>query len=71
MNKTTTIEFRDSSIEKIRFDDLEFSYIKDGITKHRDRLYIPFNVAKKSSLKGLKLCIHKGSKSIIFLAKVV
>ena len=66
MKETSRIEFRDSSIEKVKYGDLEFSYIKDGITKHRKALYIPFNVAKKSSLKGLKLCVFKGSRSKYF-----
>ena len=49
--------------DKIKFDDLEFSYIKDGKNKYRDRLWLPFEVGKKSSLKGLKLCVHKSTKS--------
>ena len=68
MIKTITkLEFKDSAIEKIKIPDLEFSYVKNGINKYRDRIYIPFNVAKKSSLKGLKLCAHKSSRSKYFV----
>ena len=68
MIKTVTrLEFRDISIEKIKVIDLEFSYTnKDGIIKHKDRLWLPFNVAKKSSLKGLKLCVHKSTGNKYF-----
>ena len=60
-------KFRDTSIEAIKFDDLEFSYLnKEGVTKYRYRLWLPFDVAKKSSLKGLKLCIYKSSKNKYF-----
>ena len=44
----TRLEFRDISIEKIKVIDLEFSYTNnEGIIKHKDRLWLPFNVAKK------------------------
>ena len=66
MKETSTIEFRDSSIDKVKFDNIDFSHVKDGITKCRNRLYIHFKVAKKSSLKGLKLGIHKKSRSKYF-----
>ena len=68
MIKTITkLEFKDSAIEKVKIAALEFSYTnKEGIIKHKDRIYIPFNVAKKSSLKGLKLCVHKSSRSKYF-----
>jgi len=42
MKETSKIEFRDTSIEKIKFDDLEFSYIKNAITKHKKIIYIFF-----------------------------
>ena len=67
MNKLERIKFTDHSIDKIKFDDLEFSYIKDGKNKYRDRLWLPFEVGKKSSLKGLKLCVHKSTKSKYFM----
>ena len=63
MKTITRLKFSDNSIDKIKFDDLEFSYIKDGITKYRDRLWLPFEVGKKSSLKGLKLCVHKSTSA--------
>ena len=63
MNKLERIKFTDHSIDKIKFDDLEFSYIKDGHTKGRDRLWNSFEVGKKSSLKGLKLCIHRSTRN--------
>ena len=68
MNKTVTrLEFRDISIEKIKIADLVFSYQdKQGIIKHKDRLWIPFNVAKKSSLKGLQLCVHRSTGNKYF-----
>ena len=67
MNKLERIKFTDHSIDKIKFDDLEFSYIKDGQTKGRDRLWISFEVGKKSSLKGLKLCIHRSTRNKYFM----
>ena len=68
MNKTVAKQqFRDSSIEAIKIPNLEFSYInKEGVTKYRRRLWIPFDVAKKSALKGLALCIHKSTKNKYF-----
>ena len=61
-------EFRDSAIEKVKIAGLEFSYTnKEGIIKHKDRIYIPFNVAKKSSLKGLQLCVHKSTGNKYFV----
>ena len=67
MNKLERIKFTDHSIDKIKFDDLEFSFIKDGQTKGRDRLWISFEVGKKSSLKGLKLCIHRSTRNKYFM----
>ena len=68
MIKTNPIEFRDLSIEKIKIPDLEFSYQdKEHKIRHRDRIFIPFNVAKKSSLKGLKLCVHKSTGNKYFV----
>ncbi len=66
MKETSRLEFRDKAIDKIKYSDLEFSYIKDGIIKYRKVIYIPFVVGKKSSLKGLKLCIYKNSQSKYF-----
>ena len=60
MKTITKIEFKDTAIAKIKVDELEFSYTdKASQIRHKDRLYIPFNVPKRSTLKGLKLCVHK------------
>ena len=68
MKTITKLKLTDTAIDKIKFDDLEFSYTnKEGKIIHRDRIYIPFDVPKKSYLKGLKLCIHKSSRNKIFV----
>ena len=67
MKTITKLKLTDNAIERIKLDELEFSFVKDGQIKHRDRIYLPFEVPKKSFLKGLKLCIHKSSKSMIFI----
>ena len=55
MNTCTKIKLDNRTIAKIRVEDLDFSYInKVGETKFKDRLYLPFQVAPKSLLKGLK-----------------
>ena len=57
----------DKTIERLKIQDLEFSYQdKQGIIKHKDRIYIPFNVAKKSLLKGLTICIHRSTGNKTF-----
>ena len=66
MIKTVTrLEFKDTAIDKIKGQDLEFS--SQGKTKLKDRIYIPFNVTKKSSLKGLKLCVHRSTGNRYFV----
>jgi len=68
----TKLKFKDSSIEAIKFSDLVFSYevtdkqTGNKIIKHSSRLWIPFDVAKKSVLKGTKLCFYKSSKNKYF-----
>jgi hypothetical protein len=58
------IEFNNKTIEKIKVDELDFSYInKAGDNKFKRLLVIPFNVPKKSILKGLKLSIKKDTGS--------
>ena len=53
------IKFDNKVIEKIKIDETEFSYInKEGKNKFTRRKLLPFDVPKKSILKGLKLCIH-------------
>ena len=59
------IKFDNSAIDKIKVDDLDFSYInKAGNNKFKKLLKLPFEVPKKSILKGLKLVVHRvtGSK---------
>jgi len=61
------IKFDNKTISKIKVDDLEFTYIdKDGKSKGRRKILTPFLVPKKSSLKGLKLCIHRDTGSKYF-----
>ncbi len=59
------LELNDRAIEKIKIADFEFTYINDNKTKSRDRIHIPFKVAKKSTLKGLNLIVHKSTSRIL------
>ena len=59
-NTTNKIKFDNKTIEKIKVDDYEFSYVdKKGNSKFRRMIPIPFDVPKKSILKGLKLCVQR------------
>ena len=61
------IKFDNKAIDKINVEDLDFSYInKAGESKFRRKIYIPFDVPTKSSLKGLKLVIQKDTGSKLF-----
>jgi len=63
----TKIKFDNKVIDKIKVDELDFSYVnKAGETKFTRLLKLPFDVPKKSILKGIKLCIYKDSGSKIF-----
>ena len=54
------IKFDDRAIDKIVVDDLDFSFVdKNGNNKFRRQIIIPFDVPKRSFLKGLKLCIQR------------
>ena len=62
------VELNDRSIEKLKVADFDFTYIaKDGSIKTRDRITIPLKADKKTSLKGLKLTIHRSTGSKIFM----
>jgi len=63
------LELNDRAIEKIKIADFEFTYINDNKTKSRDRIHIPFKVAKKSTLKGLNLIVHKSTSRKNFCLK--
>ena len=66
----TKMELNDRAIEKLKVADFAFMYVaKDGSTKTRDRITIPFKTDKKTSLKGLKLTIHRSTGSKIFMVK--
>ena len=57
-----------AAIEKLKVADFVFMYVaKDGSTKTRDRITIPLKTDKKTSLKGLKLTIHRATGSKIFM----
>jgi len=47
MKTITKLKLTDNAIERIKLDELEFSFVKDGQIKHRDRIYLPFEVPKK------------------------
>ena len=69
MNKEnlSQIKFDNKAIDKIKVEDLDFSYInKAGENKFRRKIYIPFDVPTKSSLKGLKLVVQKDTGSKLF-----
>ena len=54
--KITKVELNDRAIEKLKVADFVFTYVaKDGSTKTRDRITMPFKADKNTSLKGLKL----------------
>ena len=64
----TKVELNDRAIEKLKVADFVFMYIaKDGSTKTRDRITLPLKTDKKTSLKGLKLTIHRATGSKIFM----
>jgi len=61
------IKFDDRAIDKIVVDDLDFSFVdKNGNNKFRRQIIIPFDVPKRSFLKGLKLCIQRDTGSKLF-----
>ena len=61
------IKFDNKSIEAVKTNELEWTYInKAGETKGRRKILIPFDVPKRSILKGLKLCIHRDTGSKYF-----
>ena len=62
----TKMELNDRAIEKLKVADFAFMYVaKDGSTKTRDRITIPFKTDKKTSLKGLKLTLYRSTGSKI------
>ena len=71
MTKLEPIKFDDKSIQKVS-PDWSYEIAVDGKkeTKWRARVYLPFKVGKKTSLKGLVLCVHNNKKtSKLFLAR--
>ena len=61
------IKFDNRTIEAIKVNDLEFTYVaKDGSVKAKRKILLPFQVPKKSITKGLKLCIHRDTGSKYF-----
>jgi hypothetical protein len=61
------IKFDNKAIDKVKVEDLDFSYTnKAGEFKFKRRIAIPFEVPKKSILKGLKLVVQKDTGSKIF-----
>ena len=62
-------ELNDRAIEKIKIADFNFTYIDGNKAKTRDRIHIPFKIAKKSILKGLNLILHKNSSRKNFCLK--
>ena len=64
------VELNDRAIEKLKVADFNFTYVaKDGSTKTKDRIILPIKTNKKTSLKGLKLTIHRSTGSKIFMIK--
>ena len=63
------LELNDRAIEKIKIADFDFTYIDVNKAKTRDRIHIPFKVAKKSILKGLNLILHKNTSRKNFCLK--
>ena len=66
-NLKQEIKLDNKAIDKIKVENLNFSYVnKAGENKFKRLIKIPFIVPKKSTLKGLKLCIHKDTGSKYF-----
>ena len=63
------LELNDRAIEKIKIADFDFTYIDGNKAKTRDRIHIPFKIAKKSILKGLNLILPKNSSRKNFCLK--
>lgn len=70
MNKTSNkLKFDNKAIEQ--YSVPEWSYTdRDGLPKHRNKIYVPFHVPKKSTLKGLKLYISRSSKAKYFVLNI-
>ena len=61
------LKFDNKAIDKIIPDELDFSYVdKNGTNKFSRQMLIPFDVPKRSILKGLKLCIQRRTGSKLF-----
>ena len=70
MKTRTKLKFDNRAIDKIKVDELEFSYIDtSGATKYRERLYIPFLI-NVPMFKGLKLCVMKNTGHKYFVIQI-
>jgi len=65
----STLKFQDAAIEKLNLNDDDFSYIdkETQTVKFKKQIYIPFDVSKNTHLKGLKLCIFRGTNTKSFV----
>jgi len=65
----STLKFQDAAIEKLNLNDDDFSFIdkKTQSIKFKKQIYIPFDVSKNTHLKGLNLCVYKGTNTKSFV----
>jgi integrase len=65
---TVKLDFSDKAIENFNPNEDSFLY-KDinNNSKERKQIHIPFNVPKRSPLKGLQLGIYKATKTKVFI----
>ena len=63
------LKFQDTAIERLNLIDDDFSYIdkQTRTVKFKKQIYIPFDVSKNTHLKGLKLCIFRGTNTKSFV----
>ena len=72
LEKSTTkhlLPFRDISIEKYNPTEDNFAYNdrNSGRVNFKKQIYVPFNVDKNTHLKGLKLCVFRGTNTKTFV----
>ena len=65
----SSLKFQDAAIEKLNLSDDDFSFIdkKTQSIKFKKQIYIPFDVSKNTHLKGLNLCVYKGTNTKSFV----
>jgi len=62
------LQFTDKAIENYNPTEDDFSYFdqETNTIKFSKQIYVPFDVSKNTFLKGLKLCVFRGTNTKIF-----